>query len=71
MSRRERDSRKHVKLSALLNLNKGFSPQEVEEIFTIDDAKTAFREKPLVDYMKDNWVSYSGKLSEETPQPLI
>ena len=69
MRRREKDLRKHTKLSVILNLDRGLSPQEVAEIFGIDDATVyryiaAFKTKSLVDYIKGNWVTCSSKLTE-------
>lgn len=75
MRRVEKDLRKHIKLSVILNLDRGLSPGEVAAIFGIDDATVyrylaAFKTKSLTDYIKGDWVSFSSKLTEHQLEQL-
>jgi transposase len=68
LRRRERDVRRHTKLSVILNLDRGLSYQEVAAFLDLDDSTvyryaSAYAQKTLDQYLSDSWVAFEGKLS--------
>jgi transposase len=70
LRRKEKNVRQHVKISIILNLDRGLSKTEVAEIFGVD-LSTIYRYiadynvNTFEDFLKDNWVPYKGKASNE------
>lgn len=65
-----KDRRVYIKVTVLLMLHNGFSPSAISESLGIDDSTIyryiqSFEEKGMEDYLKDNFVAYSGQLSAE------
>lgn len=75
LRRRERDVRRHTKLSVILNLDRGLSYQEVAAIFDLDDSTVyryavAYAQKTLDQYLSDSWTAFEGKLTEIQKEAL-
>lgn len=69
MRKKERNVRRHMKLSVILNLDRGLSPAEVAEFLGIDDSTVyryaqGYKQSGLEAYLDDNWVAFSGLLSD-------
>jgi len=67
LRRRERDKRRYVKLSVLLLLDSGRSPEEVAAILGLDGSTVyryaaVYREKGLEGLLDNNWAPYGGLL---------
>jgi transposase len=68
MQRIERDKRIYVKVTVLLMLHQGFTPQVIAQSLGIDDStvyryRQAFEGLGLEDYLKTLFVAYSGRLT--------
>lgn len=70
LRRRSKDKKVYVKLSTILMLDAQYTPAQIEECLGVD-VSTVYRyakdyqEKELTDYLLDNHVNYSGKLSQD------
>jgi transposase len=68
--RKTRDKKIYVKVTIILMLDKGFTPQQVAEVLGIDDA-TVYRHKEryetegLQEYLKDRHFNYKGTITDE------
>lgn len=76
MQRKEKDKRVYIKVTVLLMLHYGFTPQMIAESLGIDDStvyryRQGYEELGLEDYLKSFFVSYSGQLTEEEEQDLL
>jgi transposase len=70
LQRTNRDKNIFVKVTVLLMLDQGFSPEAIANSLGIDDStvfryQKAFKEKGLDSYLDNRYVAYSGKLSQE------
>lgn len=68
--RRERDKKRYVKVTTLIMLGEGHGVEETAKALGIASSTVyryweLFEEKGLSDYLADNHVDYSGKLTEE------
>lgn len=76
LRKKERDVRRHTKLSVILNLARGLSYSEVAAIFDLDDSTIyryaeLYQSKPLEEYLSDSYVAYQGKLNEAQKAALV
>lgn len=70
LRKKERDKKRYIKISVILALDAGHSAQEVANLFGLDDATiyryaTVYQNVGVEDYLKENWVPYVGKLTQE------
>ena len=68
MQRREKDKRRHVKITTLLMLDGGFTPEQIAFTFGIDVSTIyryveKYRASNLGDYLHDAYTAYEGKLT--------
>ena len=76
LQRKHKDKRAYIKVTTLLMLQQGCTPQFVAESLGIDDATVyrycaGFEELGLEDYLKSFFVSYSGQLAQDEEQQLL
>ena len=76
LQRAHKDKRVFVKVTVLLMLHQGCTPQFVAESLGIDDSTVyrycqGFEDFGLEDYLKTFFVAYSGQLAEEDEQRLL
>ena len=70
LRKKSRDKKVYVKLSTILMLDAQYTPAQIEECLGVD-VSTVYRyvkdyqQLDILDYLRDNHVAYSGKLSEE------
>ena len=76
MQRKEKDKRRHVKITTVLMLDGGFSPEEIAFTFGIDIA-TVYRNAEryrsstnIEQYLSDKYTRYEGRLSADQLQQL-
>lgn len=76
LRKKSRDKKVYVKLSTILMLDAGYTPVQIEECLGVD-VSTVYRytkdyqQMDILDYLRDNHVAYSGKLSEAQEEQLI
>lgn len=76
LRKKSRDKKVYVKLSTILMLDAGYTPVQIEECLGVD-VPTVYRyakdyqQMDILDYLRDNHVAYSGKLSEAQEERLI
>lgn len=76
LQRKHKDKRVYIKVTVLLMLYQGCTPQFVAESLGIDDSsvyryRQGFEELGLADYLKSFFVAYSGQLTEDEEQQLL
>ncbi|MBK9337486.1 MAG: winged helix-turn-helix domain-containing protein [Lewinellaceae bacterium] len=76
LQRAHKDKRVFVKVTVLLMLHQGCTPQFVAESLVIDDStvyryRQGFEEFGLEDYLKAFFMAYSGQLTQEEEQQLL
>ena len=76
MQRREKDKRRHVRITVILMLDGGISVEDICYTFGIDSS-TVYRyaekyrtSEHLGDYLRDEYTQYEGKLTEAQEQTL-
>ncbi|WP_250631888.1 IS630 family transposase [Rhodoflexus caldus] len=75
LRKKERDKKRYIKISVILALDAGHSAQEVAAILGLDDATiyryaAVYQNVGIEDYLKQNWVPYVGKLTEEQREAI-
>jgi transposase len=70
LRRQARDKKQHIRLSVLIMLDEGFTHEAIAVSLGIDadlvgNYKQKYLQKGLQEYLKDNYVAYQGRLSEE------
>ena len=75
LQRTEKDKRVFVKVTVLLMLHRGSTPQFVAESLGIDDAtvyryRQGYEQLGLEDYLKTFFVAYSGQLTADEEEEL-
>jgi transposase len=75
LQRVEKDKRVYIKVTVLLMLHKGCTPQLIAESLGIDDStvyryRQGYEELGLEDYLKTFFVAYSGQLTIQEEQHL-
>ena len=70
LRKKERDKKRYIKISVILSLDAGLSAQAIAEVLGIDDATvyryaSVYQNVGTESYLKENWVPYVGKLTEE------
>lgn len=75
MQRIEKDKRVYIKVTVLLMLHKGCTPQLIAESLGLDDStvyryRQGYEDLGLEDYLKTFFVAYSGQLRAEEEQQL-
>ena len=76
LQRAHKDKRVFVKVTVLLMLHQGFTPQMIADSLGIDDStvyryRQGFEELGLEDYLKTFFMAYSGQLTEDEEQQLL
>lgn len=76
LQRAHKDKRVFVKVTVLLMLHQGFTPQMIADSLGIDDStvyryRQGFEEFGLEDYLKAFFVAYSGQLTQDEEQQLL
>jgi transposase len=75
LRKKERDKKRYIKISVILALDAGHSAQEVADILGLDDATiyryaALYRNEGVENYLKQNWVPYVGKLTQEQREAI-
>ena len=66
-----KESKQRDKIRTILMLDKGYSRSDISEVLLIDEKTVTkwqteyFKKSVLEDFLKDNYVPYVGKLTEE------
>lgn len=68
--RRERNKKRYVKITTLIMLGSGFTPEQTAKALGVAPAtiyryKEVYKEKGLDDYLADHYVGYSGRLNAD------
>jgi transposase len=76
LQRAHKDKRVFVKVTVLLMLHQGFTPQMIADSLGIDDStvyryRQGFEELGLEDYLKAFFMAYSGQLTQDEEQRLL
>ncbi len=70
MRRQTRDKKQHIRLSVLIMLDEGFTHEVIAvslgiDADTVGNYKQKYLQKGLQAYLKDNYVAYQGKLTQQ------
>lgn len=76
LRKKSRDKKVYVKLSTILMLDAQYTPAQIEECLGVDGSTVYryakdYQQMELIDYVRDNHVDYSGKLTQEQETKLV